>query len=93
MLRTVALALALSLSASTASAATSYDPRLAGHPMRVAAYVLHPAGWLIDRVLFFPAWWIGQHEPMASVFGVAQDRASGLQPRPPQEESRSGLEP
>ena len=49
---------------------TRYDPRRAGHPLRVAAYVLHPFGVIIDTLVFHPAWWVGQHEPFHTLFGV-----------------------
>jgi hypothetical protein len=46
-----------------------YDPQRAGHPLRIIAYVLHPVGWVLDRLIFFPAWWIGGHEPLRSIVG------------------------
>jgi uncharacterized membrane protein YhiD involved in acid resistance len=29
-----------------------------GHPLRIAAYVLHPIGVVIDTVIFRPAHWV-----------------------------------
>ncbi len=49
---------------------TRYDSTRAGHPLRVAAYALHPVGVILDTLIFHPAWWIGQHEPMRTLFGV-----------------------
>jgi hypothetical protein len=46
-----------------------YDSKQAGHPLRIAAYVLHPVGVIIDRLIFRPAWWIGSHEPFHTLFG------------------------
>jgi hypothetical protein len=46
-----------------------YDPKQAGHPLRIAAYLLHPVGVVIDRLIFRPAWWIGSHEPFHTLFG------------------------
>lgn len=46
-----------------------YDSQDAGHPLRIAAYVLHPVGVIIDRLIFRPAWWIGSHEPFYTLFG------------------------
>lgn len=46
-----------------------YDSQQAGHPLRIAAYVLHPVGVIIDRLIFRPAWWIGSHEPFHTLFG------------------------
>ena len=53
-----------------AALAETYQPEDAGHPVRIVAYVLHPVGWLIDRLIFFPAWWIAQKEPLRTIFGV-----------------------
>jgi hypothetical protein len=46
-----------------------YDSQSAGHPLRIAAYVLHPVGVIVDRLIFRPAWWIGSHEPFHTLFG------------------------
>ena len=46
-----------------------YDSKQAGHPLRIAAYVLHPVGVIIDWVIFRPAWWVGSHEPFYTLFG------------------------
>ena len=46
-----------------------YDAKEAGHPVRIAAYVLHPVGVIIDWVIFRPAWWVGSHEPFHTLFG------------------------
>ena len=46
-----------------------YDPKEAGHPLRIAAYALHPVGVVIDWLVFRPAWWIGSHEPFYTLFG------------------------
>jgi hypothetical protein len=46
-----------------------YDSKDAGHPLRIAAYVLHPVGVIIDRLIFRPAYWIGSHEPFYTLFG------------------------
>ena len=53
--------------------AAEYDPQRAGHPIRIAAYVLHPVGMLLDYMIFRPAWWLGQHEPIGTIFGVEKD--------------------
>ena len=45
-------------------AADEYDPQKAGHPVRMAAYALHPVGVIIDLLLLRPAHWIG------SLYGV-----------------------
>ena len=69
----VALALALAwllAAAIPARADDSYDPKRAGNPVRIAAYAVHPFGVLLDYLIFRPAWWIGQHEPFKTLFGV-----------------------
>ena len=69
--RITALALAFALVASSAFAGTTrYNPRRAGHPLRVIAYALHPIGVVADTLLFHPAWWLGTHEPLRTLFGV-----------------------
>lgn len=66
------LLLALSLCLWTGSAgATDYDPLKAGHPLRIVAYGLHPVGVALDRLIFRPAWMLGQIEPLGTLFGVA----------------------
>lgn len=53
-----------------AHAGPRYDPQRAGHPLRIAAYAAHPIGVILDTLIFHPAWWIGQHEPFRTLFGV-----------------------
>lgn len=69
--RTLALVLVLlAVSASAWAGTTRYDPRRAGHPLRVIAYALHPVGVIADTLIFHPAWWLGTHEPLRTLFGV-----------------------
>lgn len=69
--RTLAAALALATLAAPAWAGTTrYDPRHSGHPLRVVAYALHPVGVIVDTLIFHPAWWLGTHEPLRTLFGV-----------------------
>ena len=51
------------------AAADDHDPQRSGHPVRVAAYVLHPVGVVIDTLIFRPAHWLVNHEPWKSLFG------------------------
>jgi hypothetical protein len=51
------------------AAADSHDPQNSGHPIRVAAYILHPVGVVIDTLIFRPAHWLVNHEPWMSLFG------------------------
>lgn len=64
-------ACALVLLASTPSLAEDgdYDPQRAGHPLRIAAYVVHPVGFALDWLFFRPAYWIGSHQPFRAIFG------------------------
>ncbi|HME72452.1 MAG TPA: hypothetical protein VKM54_21695 [Myxococcota bacterium] len=61
--------LALVASAAPARAEEQYDPKRAGNLVRIAAYILSPAGVLIDYAIMRPAWWIGSHEPFRTIFG------------------------
>ena len=67
--------LALTLWAGPAGSA-EYDSRRSGHPLRIAAHALHPVGVLLDYMIFRPAWWVGQHEPFRTLFGVPSDLES-----------------
>jgi hypothetical protein len=69
-----ALALALAGTALTPASASAeepqYDPQKAGHPLRIAAYILHPVGVIIDYTILRPAYYIGRYEPFRTIFGV-----------------------
>lgn len=62
------LAAALAFLASSASA-DDYDPKRAGHPLRIAAYILHPVGVALDYLIMRPAHWLVSHEPLDEIFG------------------------
>lgn len=66
------LCLVLLLSAPGAFA-DEYDSQRAGHPLRVAAYVLHPVGVVLDWLIFRPAHWVGSHEPFRTLSGHTDD--------------------
>jgi len=68
----LALAGALLGTARPASA-DDYDPRRAGHPLRIIAYALHPIGVAFDYLLFRPAHWLGHREPIRTIFGHTGD--------------------
>ena len=74
--RTTALALGVAVLCSALGAlparagTTQYNPRRAGHPLRIVAYAVHPFGVALDYLIFRPAWWIGTHEPLRTIFGV-----------------------
>jgi len=67
------LAAVLLVGGALPAAADEYDPKRAGHPLRIVAYVLHPVGVLIDFVLLRPAHWIGSHEPLRTIFGHEEE--------------------
>ena len=62
------VALAASVLAAPASA-DPYDPQRAGHPLRIAAYALHPVGVMLDVLLMRPAHWVVTRDSMARLFG------------------------
>lgn len=57
------------VAAPLAASADEYDETRAGHPLRIAGYVLHPVGVVIDMLLLKPAHWLGSQEPLATIFG------------------------
>jgi hypothetical protein len=68
----LALTLPILLLGSTAIASHAddeYDPTEAGHPLRVAAYILHPVGVILDTLIFRPMHWLGTHEPIKTLVG------------------------
>ncbi len=52
-----------------ASPMETYEPDRAGHPLRVVAYALHPVGVILDYAILRPAYWLGSHEPLRTLFG------------------------
>jgi hypothetical protein len=60
---------ALLAQAPAAMAGSRYDPNKAGHPLRIAGYALHTVGWILDKLIYYPAWVIGQQEPIATIVG------------------------
>jgi hypothetical protein len=53
--------------------ADDYASGDAGHPLRIAAYVLHPIGWMIDFLIMQPAHKIGNSRPLQKFFGHRDD--------------------
>jgi len=64
----IALAAGLLLAAPPAFS-DDYESQSAGHPLRIAAYVLHPVGVALDYLIFRPAHWLGSKGPMKTIFG------------------------
>lgn len=73
---------------------TRYDSSRAGHPLRIAAYAAHPFGVILDTLIFHPAWWLGKHEPLRTLFGVQTqvDDGAEIRSRPPEPTPQSDLE-
>jgi hypothetical protein len=46
-----------------------HDPTRAMHPVRVAAYALHPIGVALDWMIVRPAVWVARQEPFRTIFG------------------------
>ena len=74
--RTLACVLVTLLLAASASAAShmehdkgKYKSEEAGHPLRIVAYILHPVGVILDRLLLRPASWLGRKEPIKTLVG------------------------
>ena len=80
-----ALALILALLPHVADADT-YRPKEAGHPLRIVYYVAYPVGYVLDRLIFYPAWLLGQREPYRTFFGVYGQPLRPLVTPPPQPE-------
>ena len=65
-------ALTLAFSAASASADEHRSDR-AGHPLKIIATILHPVGVVIDYVIFRPAHWLQNHEPVKTLTGHEDD--------------------
>jgi hypothetical protein len=65
--------LVTALAAATPAQADSYDPKRAGHPLRILAYIVHPFGVALDYLIFRPAHWVVSHEPLDDIFGHTRD--------------------
>lgn len=60
-----------------------YEPQSAGHPLRIAAYVLHPVGMALDYLIFRPAHWIGSKGPLKAIFGHEDETPRVSMPKRP----------
>jgi len=52
-----------------AAVAHDYDAEESGHPVRIAAYVLHPIGVALDYGIVRPFHWLVSREPWRTIFG------------------------
>jgi hypothetical protein len=64
-----ALVLVAALFAGSPAQADDHDSQTAGHPLRIAAYILHPVGVVLDTLIFKPAHWLAHREPFTTLFG------------------------
>jgi hypothetical protein len=51
------------------AAGEEYQPDDAGHPLRIAGYIVYPVGVIFDYLLLRPMYWVGSHEPFRTLFG------------------------
>lgn len=65
----LAVALCVTTVTTAPAMAEEYEPSNAGHPLRIAAYVVHPVGVIYDYLLLRPAFWVGSHQPFRTLFG------------------------
>lgn len=70
----VVLVAGLALAPAVPVSADDYDAQRAGHPVRMAAYALHPIGVILDWLLFRPAHFLGSLEPLRTLFGHEVER-------------------
>ncbi len=49
-----------------------YDPTRAGNPLKIVYYVVYPVAFLVDRLIFRPAYYAGQWEPFHTLFGTTR---------------------
>ncbi len=70
VIRVVVLTCLLALMVPTLASADRYRSQRAGNPIRIAAYVLHPVGVILDTLIFKPAWSLAQHEPLRTLVGM-----------------------
>ncbi len=70
VVRVVVLTCMLALMVPTLARADRYRSQRAGNPLRIAAYVLHPVGVILDTLIFKPAWSLAQYEPLRTLVGM-----------------------
>ena len=65
----IVLLITLGLAAAAPAFADRYDQRRAGHPLRIAAYIVYPIGALLDILIMRPAHWLFSQEPYKGAVG------------------------
>ncbi len=89
MIRIVVLTCMFALMVPASASAGRYKPDRAGHPLRIAAYALHPVGVILDYLIFRPAWAVAQYEPLRTLVGMERAPPS----EPPRRATNPFLEP
>jgi hypothetical protein len=51
------------------ASADEHDPKRSGHPLRIAAYVVHPIGVVLDWLVMRPAHWLAHRQPFRTLSG------------------------
>ncbi len=69
----VCLSIAVSLACAQPALAHELEPEEAGHPLRVAAYILHPVGFVLYHAIFKPAHALISSPGAREVFGDKPD--------------------
>ena len=66
--------LAMFISSATVGIAKTddYVAQEAGHPIRIAAYLLFPATVAVDYLVMRPSYWMGKREPFRTLFGFEE---------------------
>lgn len=78
----LALALVVALQTTAPAASDQYDDSQS-HPLRVAAYLLHPVGWLAEWLVYRPFhWMVSASEPQEAFFGHRSHPPVLAEPQP-----------
>jgi hypothetical protein len=63
------LLVTMAVSVASPALADPYDQDSAGHPLRIAAYIVYPIGKLIDLLIMRPGHWLISQEPFKGAVG------------------------
>jgi hypothetical protein len=63
----------IALLAAAPALADEHRSDRSGHPLAIIGAVLHPVGWLLDTLIFRPAHWLENHEPIKTIEGHDAD--------------------
>ena len=73
MKRIATLCTAAALLAAAPAFGDDHRSDRSGHPLKIVGTVLYPVGWLIDTLIFRPAHWLQNREPVKTVTGHEKD--------------------